>query len=171
MTPLLALPTPRITLYQNWLARERGLHFDCYDDLWRWSTTDLTAFWASIWDYFQIESPTAYRCVLEAPVMPGAVWFSGAQLNYARQALRHADAAHAAGHPAIVFQNERMAASAEMSWPELKRQVGTVAARLQAAGVVPGDRVCAYLPNVPSATVALLACASVGAIWSVCRSC
>ncbi len=168
MKTMKTLPTPRITLYQQWLERERGLHFDSYDALWRWSTTDLSAFWASIWDYFQIESPTAYRCVLEAPVMPGAVWFPGAQLNYARQALRHAAAAHAAGHPAIVFQNERMAAPAEMSWPELKRQVGAVSARLQAAGVLPGDRVCAYLPNAPAAAVALLACASVGALWSVC---
>ena len=73
-------PTPRITLYQDWLARERGLHFDSYDAMWRWSTNDLPAFWASIWDWFQIESPTPYRCVLENPVMPGARWFPGAQL-------------------------------------------------------------------------------------------
>ena len=161
-------PTPRITLYRQWLAREKDLNFDSYDALWQWSTTELSAFWASIWQYFQIESPTPYRCVLEAPVMPGAVWFPGAQVNYARQALRHAAASHAAGHPAIVYQHEGMAAPETMSWPEFKRQVGAVAARLQAAGVVPGDRVCAYLPNAPEAVVTLLACASVGAIWSVC---
>ena len=163
-----SLSTPRITLYQQWLARERGLHFDSYDALWRWSTADLPAFWASIWDYFQIESPTPHHCVLEAAVMPGAVWFPGAQLNYARQALRHAAAAHAAGHPAIVYQHEGMAAPEALSWPELQRQIGAMALRLQAAGVVPGDRVCAYLPNAPETVVALLACASVGAIWSVC---
>ena len=162
------LPMPRITLYQQWLAREKGLHFESYEALWHWSTTELSAFWASIWDHFQIESPTPWRCVLEAPVMPGAVWFPGAQVNYARQALRHAAAAHAAGQPAIVFQHEGMAVPEEMSWPEVKRQVGAVAARLQGAGVVPGDRVCAYLPNAPETVVALLACASVGAIWSVC---
>ena len=161
-------PTPRITLYQDWLARERGLHFASYDALWRWSTTDLTGFWSSIWQYFDVQSPTPYRTVLENPVMPGAVWFPGAQLNYAQQALRHGAAAHAAGHPAIVFQNERMAAPQAISWPELTRQVGAFAARLRGAGVVPGDRVCAYLPNSPAAVVALLACASVGAIWSVC---
>ena len=159
---------PRITAYQQWLAQRHGLRFATYDDLWRWSTTDLRAFWQSIWDWFDIESPTPHRAVLEAEVMPGARWFSGAQLNYARQVLRHADAAHAAGHPAIVFQNERMAAPVAMPWPELRRQVGCFAARLRDAGVVPGDRVCAYLPNTPHTVVALLATVSLGAIWSVC---
>ena len=165
-------PTPRITLYQDWLARERGLHFDSYDAMWRWSTNDLPAFWASIWDWFQIESPTPYRCVLENPAMPGARWFAGAQVNFARQVLRHADAAHAAGHPAIVFQNEAGAARGdppqELSWPELRRQVAAFSARLRDAGVEPGDRVCAYMANTPQTAVAFLACASVGAIWSVC---
>jgi acetoacetyl-CoA synthetase len=159
---------PRITAYQQWLAQRHGLRFATYDDLWRWSTTDLRAFWQSIWDWFDIESPTPHRAVLEAEVMPGARWFSGAQLNYARQVLRHADAAHAAGHPAIVFQNERMAAPVAMPWPELRRQVGCLAARLRDAGVVPGDRVCAYLPNTPHTVVAFLATVSLGAIWSVC---
>jgi len=161
-------PTPRIASYQRWLRETRGLQFADYDALWRWSTTDLRGFWQSMWDWFGIESPTPHRTVLEAEVMPGAKWFPGAQLNYARQVLRHADAAHAAGHPAIVFQNERLPLPVEMSWPELRRQVGCFAARLRAAGVVPGDRVCAYLPNTPHAVVAFLATASVGAVWSVC---
>jgi len=160
--------TPRIALYRRWLADHRGLQFDTYDALWRWSTTDLHGFWSSIWQYFDVESPTPWRTVLEAPVMPGAVWFPGAQVNYARQALRHGAAAHAAGHPALVFQNERMAAPVATPWPELQRQVGAFAARLRAAGVQRGDRVCAYLPNTPHTVVAFLACASVGAIWSVC---
>ena len=159
---------PRITDFTDWLARERGLHFESYDALWRWSTAELPAFWQSVWDFFGVESPTPHRAVLEHAAMPGARWFPGAQLNFARQALRHADAAHAAGHPAIVFQNERMARPVETSWPELKRQVGAFAARLRAAGVEPGDRVCAYLPNTPHTVVAFLACASVGAVWSVC---
>ena len=158
----------RISVYTDWLARERGLHFDSYDALWRWSVTDLSAFWQSIWDFFDIQSPTPHRAVLENATMPGARWFPGAQVNYASQALRHADAAHAGGHPAIVFQNERLASPVETSWPELRRQVGVFAAQLQAAGVGPGDRVCAYLPNIPPTIVAFLACASVGAIWSVC---
>jgi len=161
-------PTPRIASYQRWLQQTRGLQFADYDALWRWSTTDLRGFWQSMWDWFGIESPTPHRTVLEAEVMPGAKWFPGAQLNYARQVLRHADAVHTAGHPAIVFQNERLPLPVEMSWPELRRQVGCFAARLRAAGVVPGDRVCAYLPNTPHAVVAFLATASVGAVWSVC---
>ena len=166
----MTLPTtlPRITEYQHWLQASRGLRFDTYDELWRWSTTDLRAFWQSIWDWFDIESPTPHRTVLEAELMPGARWFPGAQVNYARQVLRHADAAHAAGHPAIVFQNERLAAPVEVSWPELRRQVGCFAARLREAGVAPGDRVGAVLPNAPQTVVAFLAAASLGAVWSVC---
>jgi acetoacetyl-CoA synthetase len=157
-----------MALYQTWLREARGLAFDSYEDLWAWSTTDLSAFWSSIWDYFGMHSPTPARCVIEAEVMPGAKWFPGAQANYAWQVLRHADAAHAAGCPAIVYLNERMAKPAELSWPELRRQVGSFAGRLRAAGVQPGDRVAAYLPNGPQAVVAFLAAASVGAVWSVC---
>ena len=159
---------PRMTHYRQWLRTHRGLAFDDYDALWQWSTTDLHGFWSSLWEYFEIESPTPWRTVLENPVMPGAVWFPGAQVNYARQVLRHADAAHAAGHPAIVHASEREPQPRELSWPELRRQVGAFAARLRAGGVRRGDRVCAYLPNAPETAVAFLACASVGAIWSVC---
>ncbi len=160
--------TPRITTYRHWLAEQRGLHFDHYDALWRWSITDLPAFWASIWDFFELQSPTPWSAVVAPDTMPGARWFAGAQINYASQVLRHADAAHAAGCPAIVWQNERMAAPQEMSWTELRRQVGCFALRLRDSGVQPGDRVCAYLPNGPQAVVAFLACASVGAVWSIC---
>jgi acetoacetyl-CoA synthetase len=163
---------PQMALYQQWLAEKRGLHFDTYDAMWRWSTTELAAFWASIWDYFDIQSPTPYTQVMGEAVMPGARWFSGAQVNYTQQVLRHVAPAHAAGRPAIVFQNEAMVAQGlpptEMPWPELQRQVLNFAAQLRQAGVVPGDRVCAYLPNVPQTVVAFLACAAVGAVWSVC---
>ncbi len=159
---------PRLAHYQRWLHEQRGLSFDSYDALWQWSVGDLHGFWSSIWDFFGVQSPTPWRTVLQAPVMPGAVWFPGAQVNFAQQALRHADAAHAAGHPALVFQNERMAVPVAMSWPELRRQVGAFGARLRAAGVVRGDRVCAYLPNTPHTVVAFLATASLGALWSVC---
>ena len=82
---------PRIDEYRQWLADTQGLHFDSYDALWQWSVTDLRGFWGSIWRYFEIESPTPYETELVAPVMPGARWFPGAQVNYARQVLRHAD--------------------------------------------------------------------------------
>ena len=170
------LPEPRILKFTRWLNETRGLNFDPttvegYDAMWRWSVSDLEAFWGAIWDYFAIESPTRHERVLANPVMPGARWFEGAQVNYARQVLRHADAAHAAGHPAIVFQNERMRERGQMqqlSWPELRRQVASLAAALRGMGVQRGDRVCAFLPNTPHAIVAFLAAASLGAIWSVC---
>jgi acetoacetyl-CoA synthetase len=124
-----------------------------------------------VWDYFDIESPTPFARVLAEPVMPGARWFEGAQVNYARQVLRHAEASHAAGHPAIVFQNERLRERGQMQelgWIELRRQVASLAAALRGMGVQRGDRICAFLPNTPHTVVAFLATASLGAIWSVC---
>ncbi len=154
-------------LYQDWLQRERGLVFADYDALWRWSTTELDAFWQSVWDYFDIQSPTPHSAVLANNRMPGAEWFPGAQVNFAQQVLRHVDAAHAAGLPAIVSSNERRE-HREMAWPELRRQVASLAVHLQEQGVQPGDRVAAYLPNVPEAMVAFLATVSIGAVWSIC---
>ena len=158
---------PQLRLYQNWLRDARGLTFDSYDALWRWSVTDLDAFWQSLWDYTDMHSPTAHSAVLALNRMPGAVWFPGAQVNYAHQVLRHADAAHAAGVPAIVSDNE-LGEVRELLWPELRRQVASTALTLRSLGVQRGDRVAAYLPNVPEAMVAFLACASIGAVWSVC---
>ncbi len=158
---------PRIRHYQNWLHDTRGLSFDSYRDLWTWSTTDLDGFWQSVWDYFDLRSPTPHTAVLASNVMPGARWFPGAQANYAHQVFRHVDAAHAAGLPAIISENEKGQVR-ELSWPELKRQVAALALHLRAQGVQPGDRVAAYLPNVPETMVAFLATASIGAIWSVC---
>jgi acetoacetyl-CoA synthetase len=158
---------PQIRLYQDWLRETRGLAFDSYDALWRWSVTELDAFWQSIWDYARIESPTPHTAVLAESRMPGARWFPGAQVNYAREVLRHVDAAHAAGMPAIVSDNE-LGEVREMSWPEMRRQVASVALTLKSLGVKRGDRVAAYMPNVPETMVAFLACSSIGAIWSVC---
>src|SRR5512139_1359023 len=131
-----SLPEPQITRYTRWLARERHLQFDPttpagYDALWRWSVSDLPAFWSSVWDYYDLPATTPRSPVLVEEKMPGAQWFPGAQLNYVQQVFRHADAAHAAGHPAIVFQNERMRGRGELSetsWPELRRQVASLAA-------------------------------------------
>jgi acetoacetyl-CoA synthetase len=158
---------PQIRLYQDWLRETRGLAFVHYDALWRWSVTELDAFWQSIWDYARIESPTPHTAVLAESRMPLARWFPGAQVNYAREVLRHADAAHAAGMPAIVSDNERGQVR-ELSWPEMRRQVASVALTLKSLGVKRGDRVAAYMPNVPETMVAFLACSSIGAIWSVC---
>jgi acetoacetyl-CoA synthetase len=170
------LPEPQITRYTRWLEQHRGLSFDAsstagYDAMWRWSVGDIAAFWGSMWEYFDLQSPTPHRTVLVEDKMPGAQWFPGAQLNYAQQVFRHADTAHAAGHPAIVFRNERMGERgelSELSWPELRRQVASLAAHLRQMGVQPGDRVGAFLPNTPQTAVAFLAVASLGAVWSVC---
>jgi acetoacetyl-CoA synthetase len=154
------LPEPRIHLYLRWLDAHRSLRFANYEALWQWSVNDLPAFWQSIWDHFELQSPTPHSAVLGKATMPGSQWFPGAQVNYARQVFRHADAAHAAGHPAIVFQNETLRAAGRMqetSWPELRRQVGALAAHLRRLGVQPGDRVAAFLPNIPQTAVAFLA--------------
>jgi acetoacetyl-CoA synthetase len=158
---------PQIRLYQNWLRETRGLAFDSYDALWRWSVTDLDAFWQSIWDFSGMHSPTPASAVIADAHMPGARWFPGAQVNYAREVLRHADAAHAAGMPAIVSENE-LCEVREMSWPELRQQIAAFALTLRDLGVVRGDRVAAYMPNVPETMIAFLACSSIGAVWSVC---
>jgi acetoacetyl-CoA synthetase len=158
---------PQIRLYTEWLAIERKLHFDSYDALWRWSTTDIAAFWQSIWDYFEIESPTPHSAVLIDKGMPNVQWFPGAQVNYAAQVFRHVDAAHAAGFLAIISENEQ-GVIREMTWPELRRQVASLALHLKALGIERGDRVAAYMPNIPETMVAALACFSIGAVWSVC---
>jgi acetoacetyl-CoA synthetase len=162
---------PQIRLYQDWLQKHRNLSFASYDDLWRWSTTDLSAFWQSIWDYFDLCSPTPHRVVCDAAPMPYTKWFIGARFNYAAQVLRHVDAAHAAGVDAIISHNEKslgIEPPRHLSWPTLQRQVASLALHLKAQGVQPGDRVAAYLPNIPEAMVAFLAASSIGAIWSIC---
>ncbi len=158
---------PQIRLYQDWLREQRGLNFDSYHDLWQWSVTELDAFWQSIWDYFELQSPTPHSAALAHNVMPGAKWFPGAQTNYVQQVFRHVQPAHEAGLVAVISHNEK-GVRRELSWPELRRQVAALALHLQAQGVQPGDRVAAYLPNIPEAMVAFLATASVGAIWSIC---
>jgi len=158
---------PLIRLYQDWLRQSRGLVFADYHALWQWSVSDLEAFWQSIWDYADLCSPTPHRAALGRNVMPGAEWFPGAQVNYAQQVLRHVDAAHAAGQLALIAENE-CGQLRELTWPALRQQVASLALHLKAQGVRPGDRVAAYLPNIPETIIAFLACASVGAVWSVC---
>jgi len=165
--PKTAPSIPQIRLYQNWLRQHRGLSFETYRDLWQWSITDLDAYWQSVWDYFGLQSPTPHTAVLAKNAMPGAVWFPGAQTNYAQQVFRHVAPADAAGFPAVISRNEK-GEHRELSWPELRRQVASLALHLQEHGVMPGDRVAAYLPNTPEAMVAFLATVSIGAVWSIC---
>lgn len=158
---------PQIRRYVEWLAANRGLTFDDYPALWRWSVTDLEAFWGSIDAYFSLDIQPEGGRVLAANTMPGTRWFPGGRASYARQVFRHVDAAQAAGVPAIIARNEK-GRTTELTWPELRRQVAALALHLQAQGVGPGDRVAAYLPNIPETTVAFLAVVSIGAVWSVC---
>ena len=162
---------PQIRLYQEWLAKHRGLRFENYDALWRWSTTDLEAFWQSIWDYFGLQSPTPHERVCDGAAMPYTRWFKGAQVNYAQQVMRHVQPAHAAGLPALISHDETSLGQCdarELSWPELQRKVAALALHLREQGVQPGDRVAAYLPNIPEAMVAFLATVSIGGVWSIC---
>ncbi|MBU0823421.1 MAG: acetoacetate--CoA ligase [Alphaproteobacteria bacterium] len=160
-------PIPQIRLFTDWLAANRNLQFVDYEELWAWSVAELDAFWQSVWNYFELQSPTAFDTALGEASMPGARWFAGAQVNYAQQVFRHADLADAAGQPAIVAENER-GETVELSWPELRRQSASLALELRRHGIGRGDRVAAYLPNIPAAVVGLLACASLGAIWTLC---
>ncbi|HYS03187.1 MAG TPA: acetoacetate--CoA ligase [Candidatus Eisenbacteria bacterium] len=151
-----------ITRYMEWLRQQRGLPFDTYTELWRWSVSDLEGFWSSIWEFFDVRAHAPFRQVLAERRMPGARWFPGAELNYAEHALRRRD-----GHVAVVFRSESGAAR-ELTYAELAEQVGAMAAGLRSLGVRRGDRVAAYLPNIPETLVAFLATASLGAVWSSC---
>jgi acetoacetyl-CoA synthetase len=157
--------------FRDWLRRHRSVDLPDYAALHRWSVADVPAFWQAVWDHFGLGSPTPVTAVLADATMPGARWFEGAQLNYAAQVSRHAAAADAAGVPAVVFRNERLqreGRSLEIGWGRLTDDAAALAACLRGQGVQRGDRVAAYLPNVPQALIGLLACASLGAIWSLC---
>lgn len=153
----------RVTGFADWLRRERGLAFADYESLWTWSVTDLEGFWRAIWDYFGVQASGACDRMLTETRMPGARWCPGVRLNLVDQVFRQATPAR----PAIVFRDEA-GARGELGWDELRAQVAAAANALRALGVAPGDRVVAYLPNVPQAVVAFLAAASVGATWSIC---
>ncbi len=153
-----------VTSFIAWLARERGLSFEGYEALWRWSTSDLDGFWRAIWDFHAVAGRAAPERMLIESSMPGARWCSDETLNYAEHLLRHGDDARG---PAIVMVGEDSPPQ-ELSWAQLRARAGALAATLRAHGVGPGDRVVGYLGNTPDPIIALIACASIGAIWSVC---
>ena len=134
-----------------------------YDALYRWSLDRNSEFWAAYWEFSGIRAMAPYRSVLTDPDrMPGARWFEGARLNYAENLLRPEHRG-----TALVFYSER-GDRMEMSWDELRRDVAALANVLRSMGVGEGDRVAGLLPNRPEAVVAMLACASLGAVWSSC---
>ncbi len=146
-------------------AADRGVPgLSAWEDLWNWSVTDLDGFWRTVWDYFEVTSSTPLTSALHRRAMPGASWFPGVRINYARHLL--------AGHE----QDQRVAVTGEsqtrdtvtLTYAELVDQVGRAARALRALGVRPGDRVAGYLPNIPETLVAFLATAGIGATWTSC---
>lgn len=152
-----------ITAYTRWLEQDRGLEPENYAELWRWSVGDLDGFWDSVWRYFGVKSSTPYESALASRQMPGARWFPGATLNYAKHILEGRDS----GKTAIIAKTEEPGARS-MTWGELRNKTASLASSLKELGVQAGDRVAGYLPNYPEAVVSLLACASIGAVWSSC---
>ncbi len=153
-----------LTRYMAWLAEHRELSFSGYRELWEWSTSDLETFWSSLWDFFEVKAHTPYERVLGRREMPGAEWFPGAELNYAEHIFRAARPEE----PAVIHASEVRPEGASLSWAELEDQVARLAAGLRGLGVERGDRVVAFMPNIPETLAAFLACASIGATWSSC---
>ncbi len=154
-----------ITRYRQWLRDERGLQFDGYEELWQWSVDDLESFWSSIWDFCGVIAHHPYERVLGRRAMPGATWFEGALINYAEQSLWRALRPEWASRPAVVCESEARPRR-ELTWGELGAEVAALAGTLRRLGVGHGDRVAAYLPNVPESVIAMLATTSLGAVWS-----
>lgn len=153
-----------VEVFRRWLKTNRGLYFDDYTALQRWSSTDISAFWGALWAYFDIASTAPYEAVLTEETMPNTQWFPGATLNYTDQIFRHR-------HPdavAVIDDSEPGGRRSTVSWSELERQVGAVADTLRQSGVGEGDRVVGYLPNIAESVIAFLATVSLGAIWSSC---
>jgi acetoacetyl-CoA synthetase len=164
-----------MTRFMRWAAERRGHDFDGYEDLWRWSVEEVEDFWASIWEFCEVRSSRTYEQPLAERRMPGAQWFTGAELNYAENLLaplRYEGAGSGdgprpdrSGDVAVVHCSELRELD-ELTWAQLSAQVAAVAAGLRALGVGRGDRVVAYMPNIPETLIAFLATASIGAIWS-----
>lgn len=152
-----------LTAFTAWLARERGRMFEQYADLWEWSVSSVEDFWQAIWDYFEVCSSSPPESVLESRAMPGARWFSGARLNYAEHVLRRARPRS----DALMYLSETTPLTG-MPWDAFGDQVRILATQLRVMGVKPGDRVVAYLPNIPQAMIAMLATVAIGAIWAIC---
>ena len=151
-----------ITSYISWLKEERGLSFEDYNALWNWSVINIGDFWESLWDFYEIKASKPYSKVIQGK-MPTAKWFLDSELNYVEHVFRHSTV----DYPALLFQSE-IQPLMEVSWSELHDNVSSVAASLRDLGVKKGDRVAAFLPNIPQTVVAFLATASIGAIWSSC---
>jgi acetoacetyl-CoA synthetase len=150
-----------LTRYQRWLGDNRGLHFDSYAELWRWSVDDLEGFWSSICDFFEVRFEVPAERVLGSREMPGAEWFPGSRVSFAEHVFRGKDDEAVAIRHASETRDP-----GEWTWGDLRRETARIAAGLTELGVRQGDRVVAYMPNIPETVAAFLACSSIGAIWS-----
>jgi acetoacetyl-CoA synthetase len=150
-----------LTRYARWLEATRGLEFDDYQELWRWSVEHLEAFWSSIVEFFEVRFDEPARAVLGSDSMPGAQWFPGAKVNYAEHIFRGRDLDGIA-----VRHASELRSTGEWTWGQLRAETASIAAGLRELGVGPGDRVAAYMPNIVETVASFLACASIGAIWS-----
>ncbi|MBC5762898.1 acetoacetate--CoA ligase [Ramlibacter albus] len=153
----------RLTAFIAWLNQRSGLALADYHALWRWSVDDPEGFWLALVQYFELPLDGECTPVLPERRMPGARWFPNTRTNYVRQIFRNASSKR----PAIVFRNEADERD-EVSWGRLQAEVGALSAWLRCQGVKPGDRVVAWLPNIPPTVTAFLAAASIGAVWSLC---
>ncbi|MBV9697860.1 MAG: acetoacetate--CoA ligase, partial [Gammaproteobacteria bacterium] len=152
-----------LTRFMRCLQARRGIACEDYASLYAWSLSNPAEFWSELVRFADVRGDFATGPVLENPaLMPGARFFPQAQLNFAANLLRFDDE-----QPALVFRNERGTRRA-LSYRELRAEVARISAGLRAAGVGPGDRVAGYLPNLPETTIAMLASASLGAVWSSC---
>jgi acetoacetyl-CoA synthetase len=153
-----------IVRYMRWLRDTDRARVDTYEELWRWSTGETEAFWASICDFFDVSFDQRGSEVVSYADVEQASWFAGSSLNYAANIFeRHARD----GSPAVIGHSQSRSRR-QLSWGELEDEVARVRSGLRALGVGVGDRVAAYAPNIPETVVAFLACASLGAIWCCC---
>ena len=150
-----------LTRYIKWLNDQELTSSYNFNKVWEWSVENIDAFWLSIWNYFNVLSDNVPGQITSSKEMPGVKWFEGTKVNYAEHIFRNSTKQH----PAILFKNERDNLS-EISWAELEQKVAAFQQFLKNKGIKEGDRVVAYLPNIPEATAAFLAVNSIGAIWS-----
>src|SRR5215211_3872683 len=156
--------TTQVGRFLDHVRDTRGRELSDYDELFAWSVADLEGFWGSLWDFFEVRASTPYECVLGSREMPGAEWFTGARLNYAEHMLGREEDLASVAITAISQTREPF----DLTFADLRDQVGAARAGLRRLGVGEGDRVVAYLPNIPETLIAFLAAASLGAVWSSC---
>jgi acetoacetyl-CoA synthetase len=154
-----------LTRFIRFVNQREGTRFSSYEELYGWSVENIPGFWAALWEFCEIKASRKFDTVIDdLHKMPGARWFNGAELNFAENLLRYRD-----DHTALICKNETEV-TRRISYAELYTAVARLAAALKSAGVVSGDRVAGYLPNIPETIIAMLATTSLGAVWSSCAT-